>query len=64
MAEEIGKQTRQTPRDDKARAANDGHQERRVGVGSTSNVITKTDRGCDNLGTPTDAPVPFEERSK
>ena len=96
MAEEIGKQTRQTPSDDEVRAANDGHQERRVDVDSTSEVTakphhlpraqsedmtgdavrndqrqdgasvemsgTKTDRSHDNLGTPVDAPVPFEER--
>ena len=41
MAEEIGKQTRQTPSDDDVRAANDGHQERRVDVDSKSDVITK-----------------------
>ena len=98
MAEEIGKQDRQTPSDDAQRAANDGHQERRVDVDSTSDTITKphpmpgtqgndvtgdalrndqrqdgnsvemsgtkTDRSHDNLGTPVDAPVPFEERDK
>ncbi len=98
MAEEIGKQTRQTPSDDEVRAANDGHQERRVDVDSTSDATakphpmpgaqgndvtgdalrndqrqdgtsvemsgTKTDRSHDNLGTPVDAPVPFEERDK
>ncbi len=96
MAEEIGKQTRQTPSDDEVQAANDGHQERRVDADSKSDVITKphplpraqsedttgdavrndqrqdgasvdmsgtkTDRSHDNLGTPVDAPVPFEER--
>ena len=98
MAEEIGKQTRQTPSDDEVRAANDGHQERRVDAASTSDATakphpmpgaqsndvtgdalrndqrqdgtsvemsgTKTDRSHDNLGTPVDAPVPFEERNK
>ncbi len=98
MAEEIGKQTRQTPSDDEVQAANDGHQERRVDVDSKSDAVakshfmpraqsndvtgdalrndqrqdgnsvemsgTKTDRSHDNLGTPVDAPVPFEEREK
>lgn len=98
MAEEIGKQDRQTPSDDEVRAANDGHQERRVDVNSKSDATakphpmpgaqsndvtgdalrndqrqdgtsvemsgTKTDRSHDNLGTPVDAPVPFEEREK
>ena len=98
MAEAIGTQNRQTPSDDAQRAANDGHQERRVDATSTSDVITKphpmpgaqsndvtgdalrndqrqdgtsvemsgtkTDRSHDTLGTPVDAPVPFEEREK
>ena len=41
MAEEIGKQTRQTPSDGEVQAANDGHQERRVDVDSRSDVVTK-----------------------
>ena len=41
MAEEIGKQTRQTPSDDEVRAANDGHQERRVDVDSKSDAVAK-----------------------
>ena len=98
MAEEIGKQTRQTPSDDEVRAANDGHQERLVDAAGTSDATakphpmpgaqgndvtgdalrndqrqdgtsvemsgTKTDRSHDNLGTPVNAPVPFEERDK
>ena len=40
MAEEIGKQDRQTPSDDEVAAANDGHQERRVDAGSKSDVVT------------------------
>ncbi len=98
MAEEIGKQDRQTPSDDEVQAATDGHQERRVDVDSKSDVVqkphvmpgaqskdttgdavrndqrqdgtsvemsgTKTDRSHDNLGTPVDAPTPFEERDK
>lgn len=98
MAEEIGKQTRQTPSDDEVQASNDGHQERRVDDASKSDATakphpmpraqsndvtgdalrndqrqdgtsvemsgTKTDRSHDNLGTPVDAPVPFEEREK
>ena len=39
MAEEIGKQDRQTPSDDEVAAANDGHQERLVDKDSTSDVI-------------------------
>ena len=98
MAETIGTQNRQTPSDDEVRAANDGHQERRVDAASTSDAITKphpmpgaqsndvtgdalrndqrqdgtsvemsgtkTDRSHDALGTPVNAPVPFEEREK
>ena len=41
MAEEIGKQTRQTPSDDEVQAANDGHQERRVDVDSKSDAHAK-----------------------
>ena len=40
MAEEIGKQNRQTPSDDEVAAANDGHQERLVDKDSKSDVIT------------------------
>lgn len=38
MAEEIGKQDRQTPSDAEVEAANDGHQERRVDVDSKSDA--------------------------
>lgn len=41
MAEEIGKQDRQTPSDAEVAAANDGHQERRVDEASKSDVVAK-----------------------
>ena len=42
MAEEIGKQDRQTPSEAEVAAANDGHQERRVDEASKSDVIAKS----------------------